>query len=146
MRSRLTTMMIVCQSAHIAANIYSRTKLARQCGAAKKGRCYHHYKPCTQPTSEYRNYCIGNFANAKLFRLHSRALNLTYSFAAFGIKFGAVDQSFAPPYFMKVNGVPYWRMLFANNASEPPANPLHMYIYDSDYNIKDTLLPQRLRA
>jgi hypothetical protein len=36
-------------------------------------------------------------------------------------------------------------MLFANNASEPPANPLHMYIYDSDYNIKDTLLPQRLR-
>jgi hypothetical protein len=73
-------------------------------------------------------------------------LNLTFAFAAFGIKYGAVDQSFAPPYFMKVNGMPYWRMLFANNASEPPANPLHMYIYDSDYNIKDTLLPQRLRG
>ena len=36
---------------------------------------------------------------------------------AFGIKYDAVDQSFAPPYFMKVNGMPYWRMLFANNAS-----------------------------
>jgi hypothetical protein len=67
-------------------------------------------------------------------------LNLTFAFAAFGIQYGAVDQSFAPPYFMKVNGMPYWRMLFANNASEPPANPLHMYIYDSDYNIKDTTL------
>ena len=97
----------------------------------KKGQMLSLYKPWTQPTDEYRNHCIGNFANAKLFRLHSRALNLTYSFAAFGIKFGAVDQSFAPPYFMKVNGVPYWRMLFANNASEPPANPLHMYMYDS---------------
>ncbi len=106
-------------------------KLARQRGVAKKGQMLSLYKPWTQPTDEYRNHCIGNFANAKLFRLHSRALNLTYSFAAFGIKFGAVDQSFAPPYFMKVNGVPYWRMLFANNASEPPANPLHMYMYDS---------------
>jgi hypothetical protein len=72
-------------------------------------------------------------------------LNLTFSFAAFGIKYGAVDQSFAPPYFMKVNGMPYWRMLFANNASESPANPLHMYIYDSDYQIKDNPLPQQLR-
>jgi hypothetical protein len=109
----------------------------------KKGQMLSLYKPWTQPTDEYRNHCIGNFPDAKLFRLHSRALNLTFSFAAFGIKYGAVDQSFAPPYFMKVNGMPYWRMLFANNASEPPANPLHMYIYDSDYNIKDTLLPQR---
>ena len=99
------------------------------------------YKPWTQPTDEYRNHCIGNFPNAKLFRLHSRALNLTFAFGAFGIKYGAVDQSFAPPYFMKVNGMPYWRMLFANNASEPPANPLHMYIYDSDYHIKDNPLP-----
>jgi hypothetical protein len=41
--------------------------------------------------------------------------------------------------------MPYWRMLFANNASEPPANPLHMYIYDSDYHIKDDPLPQQLR-
>jgi hypothetical protein len=69
------------------------------------------------------------------------------SFAAFGIKYGAVDESFAPPYFMKLNGMPYWRMLFkfANNASEPPANPLHMYMYDSDYHIKDNPLPQQLR-
>ncbi len=113
----------------------------------KKGQMLSLYKPWTQPTDEYRNLCIGNFPDAKLFRLHSRALNLTFSFAVFGIKYGAVDQSFAPPYSMKVNGMPYWRMLFANNASEPPASPLHMYIYDSDrdYNIKDTLLPQRLR-
>ena len=111
----------------------------------KKGQMLSLYKPWTQPTDEYRSHCIGNFPNAKLFRLHSRALNLTFSFAAFGIKYGAVDQSFAPPYFMKVNGMPYWRMLFANNASEPPANPLHMYIYDSDYHIKDNPLPQQLR-
>jgi hypothetical protein len=50
---------------------------------------------------------------------------------------GAVDQSFAPPYFMKVNGMPYYRMLFVNNASEPLANPLHMYHYDSDYQLRD---------
>ena len=36
-------------------------------------------------------------------------------------------------------------MLFANNASESPANPLHMYIYDSDYQKKDNPLPQQLR-
>jgi hypothetical protein len=94
----------------------------------KKGQMLSLYKPWTQPTDEYRNHCIGNFPDAKLFRLHSRALNLTFAFGAFGIKYGAVDQSFAPPYFMKVNGMPYWRMLFANNASDPPANPLHMYI------------------
>jgi hypothetical protein len=69
--------------------------------------------------------------------MHSRSLNLTFSFAAFGVKYGAVDQSFAPPYFMKVNGMPYYRMLFVNNASEPPANPLHMYQYDLDYQLRD---------
>jgi hypothetical protein len=145
LRSQPTTTMIVCQSAHIAASIYSRTKLARQFGAAKKRQMLSSYKPCTQPTDEYRSRCVGNFANAKLFRLHSRALNLAYSFAAFGIKYSAVNQSFAPPYFMKVNGMPYWRMLFVNNASEPPASPLHMYMYDSDYHIKDNPLPQQLR-
>jgi hypothetical protein len=29
-----------CQNAHIAAHIYSHKKLAKQCGAAKKGKCY----------------------------------------------------------------------------------------------------------
>ena len=43
----------------------------------KKGQMLSLYKPWTQPTDEYRGHCIGNFANAKLFRLHSRALNLT---------------------------------------------------------------------
>ena len=47
---------------------------------------------------------------------------------------------------MKVNGMPYYRMLFANSASEPPANPLHMYMYDSDYQLRDNPLPQRLRG
>jgi hypothetical protein len=111
----------------------------------KKRQMLSSYKPCTQPTDEYRSHCIGNFANAKLFRLHSRALNLTSSFAAFGIKYSALNQSFAPPYFMKVNGMPYWRMLFANSASEPPASPLHMYMYASDYHIKDNPLPHQLR-
>ena len=35
-----TTTMMLCQNAHIAAHIYSRKKLAKQCGAAKKGKCY----------------------------------------------------------------------------------------------------------
>jgi hypothetical protein len=48
----------------------------------------------------------------------ARALNLTFSFAAFGIKYGAVDQSFAPPYFMKVNGMPYWRMLLGQATAQ----------------------------
>ncbi len=30
-------MMMLCQTAHIAAHIYSHKKLGRQCGAAKKG-------------------------------------------------------------------------------------------------------------
>ena len=46
---------------------------------------------------------------------------------------------------MKVNGMPYYRMLFANSASEPPSNPLHMYMYDSDYQLRDNPLPHRLR-
>ena len=33
---------IVFQNAHIAARICSRKKSARQCGVAKKGRCYHY--------------------------------------------------------------------------------------------------------
>ncbi len=43
----------------------------------KKGQMLSLFKPWTQPTDECRSHCIGNFANAKLFRLHSRALNLT---------------------------------------------------------------------
>ena len=31
-----TTTMMLCQNAHIAAHIYSRKKLAKQCGAAKR--------------------------------------------------------------------------------------------------------------
>jgi hypothetical protein len=50
---------------------------------------------------------IGSFSDARQFRMHSRrrSLNLACSFAAFGIKYGAVDQLSAPPYFMKVNGI-----------------------------------------
>ena len=46
---------------------------------------------------------------------------------------------------MKVNGMPDYRMLLVNNASEPPANLLHMYMYDSDYQLKDNPLPPRQR-
>ena len=69
------------------------------------------HNPWTQPTDDFRNHCIGDFANAKQFRTDSRRLNMMFSFAAYGIKYGEVDKSRKPPYFMKINGMPYYRML-----------------------------------
>ena len=43
------------------------------------------------------------------------------------------------------NSMPHYRMSFANSASEPPANILHMYMYDSNHQLRDNPLPQRLR-
>jgi hypothetical protein len=112
----------------------------------KKGKCYRYTsRGHSQPTNT-ETIVLETSQMRGNFRMHSRSLNRTFSFAAFGIKYGAVDQSFAPPYFMRVSGMPYYRMLFANGASEPPANPLHMYMYDSDYQLRDNPLPQRLRG
>jgi hypothetical protein len=44
--------MMLCQNAHIAAHIHSRKKLAKQCGAAKKGKCYRYTsRGHSQPTN-----------------------------------------------------------------------------------------------
>ena len=35
---------------------------------------------------------------------------------------------------MKISGIPYYRMLVVGNESDVPTDPLHMYMYDSNYN------------
>jgi hypothetical protein len=43
---------MLCQNAHIAAHTYSHKKLAKQCGAAKKGKCYRYTsRGHSQPTN-----------------------------------------------------------------------------------------------
>ena len=64
------------------------------------GKMLSMHNPWTQPTDEFRDHCTGDFANAKLFRAESRRLNMTFSFAAYGIKYGEVDKSRQPPYFI----------------------------------------------
>jgi hypothetical protein len=98
------------------------------------GKMLSMHNPWTQPTDEFRDHCTGDFANAKLFRAESRRLNMTFSFAAYGIKYGEVDKSRQPPYFIKINGIPYYRILVVGTESDAPSNPLHMYMYDSEYN------------
>ena len=98
------------------------------------GKMLELYRPWSQPTDDFRNHCTGDFANAKLFRSESRRLNMTFAFAAYGIKYGQVDSSRKPPYFLKINGIPYYRILTVGNETDEPTNPLHMYMYDSQYN------------
>ena len=97
------------------------------------GKMLELYRPWSQPTDDFRNHCTGDFANAKLFRSESRRLNMTFAFAAYGIKYGQVDSSRKPPYFLKINGIPYYRILTVGNETDEPTNPLHMYMYDSQY-------------
>ena len=99
------------------------------------GKMLDMHNPWTQPTDDFRNHCIGDFVNAKEFRTNSRLLNMMFAFAAYGIKYGEVDKSRKPPYFIKINGMPYYRMLVVGNESDAPTNPLHMYMYDSNYNL-----------
>jgi hypothetical protein len=79
------------------------------------GKMLESYRPWSQPTDDFRNHCTGDFANAKLFRSESRRLNMTFAFAAYGIKYGQVDSSRKPPYFLKINGIPYYRILTVGN-------------------------------
>ena len=84
--------------------------------------------PWSQPTDAFRSLCIDNTSDAKLFRLHSRALNQENSFASFGVKWGETREGRYPS-FLSIAGVSYYRLLNAG-----ATGPLQSYIYDTNYS------------
>ena len=110
----------------------SRTKWC-----CNEGAFTHHINQWTQPTTAFRDMCIGTSTNAKTFRTQCRALNNAYTFGSFAINYGEVCQ-LPIPSSLKINGIPY-SLLFHGEVK----CPLTFYIHDANYR-HNPKLPESL--